>query len=738
MLQAQPATEAGMIAAFRAQRHVARTQVREETGPLEAAQLCPPELRNAIASMRAAVTPASDAPEAAMALATEAAEVIGALTGDAQLAAAVLAQPLLGRAGVTPESLERLLGAGAARVAIDLQRLGEIGLSRDWEPQRGLDAHQAETVRKMLLAVVGDQRLVLARLAEALVRLRHARDLAVPERERLATEVRAIFAPLANRLGIWQLKWELEDLAFRYLEPEEYKHLAAALNEKRADRERYIEDFCASLRQGLDTAGVAAEVYGRPKHIFSIYKKMLRKHLPFDQIFDVRAVRIVVASVGDCYAALSVVHGDWQYIPAEFDDYIATPKDNHYRSIHTAVVGPEERSIEIQIRTREMHEHAELGIAAHWQYKEGGSHDVEYQRKIEAVRRLLHPGEQPLDEPDVLESLRGQIFADHIYALTPKGEVVELPRGGTPLDFAYQVHSNLGHRCRGAKVNGRIVPLTYSLSNGEVVDIIAGKHPAPSRDWLAPELGYLASSRSRTKVRAWFRRQDAGDNRSAGHSIAEREMARAGADDSLLPALIAELRAQDADEFYQLLGEGEITATQLSQALIRLVRPATPELPARKVRPTPTSRRNPVDIEGVGDLPITLASCCAPLRPQPIVGYITVGRGVTIHRAECRNFGRMRAEKPERMLQVEWSSGEQDLMEVELVVFAYDRRGLVRDITDVVAQEHLSIEGMNTLTDEDRIARVAFRLGVANLEELENLIKRLRAVPNVSEVRRSR
>ena len=705
---------------------------------MEAAQLCPPELRNAIADMRAAVTPASDAPEAAIALATEAAEVIGALTGDAQLAAAVLAQPMLGRAGVTPESLERLLGAGAARVALDLQRLGEIGLSRDWAPERGLDAHQAETVRKMLLAVVGDQRLVLARLAEALVRLRHARDLPVPERERLATEVRAIFAPLANRLGIWQLKWELEDLAFRHLETEEYRELAAALNEKRADRERYIEEFCAQLRGGLATAGVTAEVYGRPKHIFSIYRKMLRKHLPFEQIFDVRAVRIVVASVAECYAALSVVHGDWQYIPAEFDDYIATPKDNHYRSIHTAVVGPEERSVEIQIRTREMHEHAELGIAAHWQYKEGSAHDAEYQRKIEAVRRLLHPGEQAQDDPDVLESLRGQIFADHIYALTPKGEVVELPRGGTPLDFAYQVHSNLGHRCRGAKVNGRIVPLTYNLSNGEVVDIIAGKHPAPSRDWLAPELGYLASTRSRTKVRAWFRRQDAGDNRAAGRSIAEREMLRAGADAALLPELITQLRAPDADEFYQLLGEGEITATQLSQALLRLVRPATPDVPVRKPRSAATSPRNPVDIEGVGDLPITLAHCCAPLRPQPIVGYITMGRGVTIHRAECRNFARMRAEKPERMLQVEWSTGDQDLMEVELVVFAYDRRGLVRDITDVVAQEHLSIEGMNTLTDEDRIARVAFRLGVSDLEQLGNLVRRLQGVPNVSEVRRTR
>ncbi|MEJ0008870.1 MAG: TGS domain-containing protein [Steroidobacteraceae bacterium] len=479
-------------------------------------------------------------------------------------------------------------------------------------------------------------------------------------------------------------------------------------------------------------------MHGRPKHIFSIYRKMLRKHLPFEQIFDVRAVRIVVDSVADCYAALSVVHGNWQYIPAEFDDYIATPKDNHYRSIHTAVVGPEERSVEIQIRTREMHEHAELGIAAHWQYKEGSAHDVEYQRKIEAVRRLLHPGEQPADEPDVLESLRGQIFADHIYALTPKGEVVELPRGGTPLDFAYQVHSNLGHRCRGAKVNGRIVPLTYHLSNGEVVDIIAGKHPAPSRDWLAPELGYLASTRSRTKVRAWFRRQDAGDNRNAGRSIAEREMVRAGADDALLPELITQLRGHDEDEFYQLLGEGEITATQLAQALIRLVRPATPELPVRRVRPAAPSGAIRSISKGVGDLPITLASCCAPLRPQPIVGYITVGRGVTIHRNDCRNFARMRGEKPERLLQVEWSSAGETLIEIELVVFAYDRRGLVRDITDVVAQEHLSIEGMNTLTDEDRIARVAFRLGVGNLEQLGKLIRRLQSVPNVSEVRRTR
>ena len=705
---------------------------------METAQLCPPELRSAIADTRAALEPASDAAPEALARAAETGEVIGALTADRTLASAVLAQPLIGRPGITQESLGRIVGEDAARLALELHRLADVGLARGWAPEQGLDPNQAEVVRKMLLAVVGDQRLVLARLAEVLVRLRHARELAAPERERLATEVRALFAPLANRLGISQIKWELEDLSFRYLQPEDYKRLATALNEKRADRERYIETLCARLRADLAAAGVAAEVYGRPKHIYSIYRKMLRKHLGFEQIFDVRAVRIVVESVAECYAALSVVHSAWEYIPAEFDDYIATPKDNHYRSIHTAVTGPEGRTVEIQIRTREMHEHAELGIASHWQYKEGGAHATEYARKIEAVRRLLS-GEHGGAEGDLLESLRGQIFSEHIYALTPKGEVVELPRHGTPLDFAYHVHSNLGHRCRGAKVNGRIVPLTYQLANGEVVEIIAGKHPAPSRDWLAPELGYLASSRSRTKVRAWFRQQDAGDNRVAGRSIAERELMRAGTTAEVLPQIAQELRARDLDEFYQLLGEGEITATQLAHALLRLAR-GDEEPEPRRPRPRPATggkRQTPVEIEGVGDLPITLASCCAPIRPQAIVGYISVGRGVTIHRADCRNFARMREEKPERMLQVEWSSGDA-FLDVEILVIAYDRRGLVRDITDVVAQEHLSIEGMNTDTDSDRIARFAIRLAISDLDQLSKLVKKLLMVPNVSEVRRTR
>jgi GTP pyrophosphokinase len=564
-------------------------------------------------------------------------------------------------------------------------------LPRDWSPARGLDARQAETLRKMLLAVVSDPRLVLARLAEHLVSLRHAREISPEERERRAVEARAIFAPLANRLGVWQLKWELEDLAFRYLEPEEYRRIAAALNERRADRERYILHLCERLRAELAKAGIHAEVYGRPKHMYSIYRKMVRKHLAFEQLFDVRAVRVVVDTIPDCYAALGVVHGSWPYIQGEFDDYIATPKDNFYRSIHTAVMGPESKSVEVQIRTREMHEHAELGVAAHWTYKEGGPRDAQYQRKIEWVRRLLEPHDNV--EADFVDQVRTELFEDRVYAITPKGEVVDLPRGSTPLDFAYHVHTSLGHRCRGAKVNGRIVPLTYALSNGEIVEIITGKHEAPSRDWMVPESNYLVSARNRAKVRAWFR---------------DREEVETTASPTPLPT------------------------------------PPPPEPSIRQhARPGPASTRrgsSPVEIEGVGDLPVTLARCCAPLRPQPIAGYVTVGRGVTVHRSNCPSLLRMRATKPERVLHVEWAQTNGSTSpSVELSVTAYDRSGLVRDITDVLAFERLSIEAMTTTTDRGAgTAHVLVTVAVTDLEQLTRVLKRLTAVSNVIHARRLR
>jgi GTP pyrophosphokinase len=577
---------------------------------VETVLTCPPPIRESIARATAAIDIATVGAPVSIVLGAEAAQIVGALTGAEDLACAVLIRPALGHAGLSVEKLSRLVSPAAARTASDLQDLGELGLPRNWSAAQGLDARQAETVRKMLLAVVSDPRLVLARLAEHLVQVRHARDLGLLERERLALEARAVFAPLASRLGVWQIKWELEDLAFRHLEGAEYRRVATALKERRADREHYILQLCTLLRAELKAAGIAAEVYGRPKHIYSIYRKMRAKRIAFEQLFDVRAVRIIVASVPDCYAALSIVHGLWRYVPDEFDDYIATPKENLYRSIHTAVIGPQQMSVEIQIRTQQMHEHAELGVAAHWQYKEGGPRNVSYERKIEWVRRLLAPAQAADASRDFLENMRGELFSDRVYALTPKGEVIDLPRAATPLDFAYHVHTGLGHRCRGAKVNGRIVPLNYALKNGEIVEIIVGKDPAPSRDWLATD-GYLASARSRAKVRAWFRRLEVG---AASNPSAP------------LPA---------------------------AAAAARTIQP-----PAARVAPR---ARGGIEIEGVGDLPATLARCCGPTRPEAITGYVTLARGVTIHRRDCASFLRMRALRAERVLSVSWTAEPESL-----------------------------------------------------------------------------
>ncbi|HET9107459.1 MAG TPA: bifunctional (p)ppGpp synthetase/guanosine-3',5'-bis(diphosphate) 3'-pyrophosphohydrolase [Steroidobacteraceae bacterium] len=695
---------------------------------METRQLCPPELIDSIATTRRGIEELAALAPGTLAAAAEAAELLGALTSDPDLANAVLLKAAIAAAGPAasaeagPEprrAAERLAaaaGRAAADTAVALLKLGDLGLPRHWSPAQGLDARQAETLRKMLLAVVSDPRLILARLAEQLVALRHARDLPLDaagnaERERLAAETRAVFAPLASRLGVWQLKWELEDLAFRYLEPEEYRRIAGALNERRADRERYIEELCERLRTELQAAGVRAEVNGRPKHMYSIYRKMQRKQLAFDQLFDVRAVRIIVETIRDCYAALGVVHGLWTYIPGEFDDYIATPKGNFYRSIHTAVIGPQGKSVEVQIRTREMHEHAELGVAAHWTYKEGVAPDTQYQRKIEWVRRLLEPSAPEgghaesgaESDREFLEQVSSELFEDRVYALTPKGEVVDLPRGATPLDFAYSVHTSLGHRCRGAKVNGRIVPLTYALSNGEIVDIITGKQDAPSRDWLAPEEGFLVSPRNRGKVRAWFRKHDAAAAPLA-HEPGGTEAAGTAPQPGPVPLTVHGGRAPG------------------------------PRVP----RGRSALRASPVEVEGVGDLPTTLARCCAPLPPQPITGYVTVGRGVTIHRSNCPSLARMREVRPERALQVEWSSAQDRTLTAEIAITAYDRRGLVRDLTDVLALERLSIEAMTTVTDRKTgTAHVRVTVPVSSLDQLARVLHRLGGVPNVIQARRA-
>ena len=701
---------------------------------METATPAPPEIAAQLDAARAALAELG-ADQAGLEAGFAAAQAVAALTLDANLAAGTMLHRAR-LAGLSRESpqVEKRLGANSLRVAEQLERLGELHQPAGWSASQGLNAQQAEILRNMLLAVAADPRLVVAHLAEQLVQLREARELPAPERRRLALETREILAPLANRLGVWSLKWELEDLSFRYLEPEDYHRIAHALAERRVDRERYIERVCALLQRELRKAGVAAAVvYGRPKHIYSIWRKMQRKQLAFEQLFDVRAVRIVVESIEDCYAALGVVHALWHYIPDEFDDYIATPKDNEYRSIHTAVIGPDDKSLEVQIRSRDMDQYAELGVAAHWRYKEGGARDVGYERKIEWIRRVLDPAQSSQFEGDLIERAKAELFADRIYAMTPRGDLVDLPRGATALDFAYQVHTGLGHRCRGAKVDGRIVPLNQPLTSGGVVEIITGKQAAPSRDWLSPELGFLASPKSRAKLRAWFRRVDESRHRALGRETLERELARVGGGPELIATLVRELRAESADDLQRQIGEGDVSASALSQALSRLRAAAPAPLTAAR---TPTTRasapRSPVEVEGVGDLPTTIARCCGPVPPEPIAGYVTLGRGVTIHRARCPNLLRMQTVNPKRVLRVEWNLDTDSLLPVRIRVEALDRRGLLRDVSDVMALERLSIDGVNSDTDpNDRIATIVMRTAVRDSEQLGRVLQRLSAVPNV-------
>lgn len=667
------------------------------------------------------------------------ASIVAALTDDEDIRQGAALYPLLDAGCVAHEHLAERFGAAPARIASELLRFGSIGAVGARSSGSHLSGQQAEALRKMLLAIVTDPRLVLIKLAAQLHSLRESKDAPQAERERIARETREIYAPLANRLGVWQLKWELEDLSFRYFDPENYKRVAGWLASKRVDRERYIAEVIEQIGKELAKANIAAEVAGRPKHIFSIWRKMQKKGLSFEQLYDIRAVRIIVASIADCYAALGIVHGLWPYIPGEFDDYIATPKDNLYRSLHTAVIGPGKQPLEIQIRTREMHDHAELGVAAHWRYKEGVKANPAYEQKIVWLRQILEPTDRDdrESEDDFLERVRSEIFEDRVYALTPRGEVVELPKGATPLDFAYHVHTDLGHRCRGAKVNGRMVPLNHPLANGDQVEIITGKQLNPSRDWLVPSLGYLVSQRNRSKVRSWFRRQDEEQNRLQGKQIIERELQRLAIHSVTLEELVQEFKLEKSEQLYLAVGEGEITIAQITGAVQRRARPQ--ELPSPVVRRPAIATKDTagITIEGVGDLLSHFARCCGPVPPEPVAGYITLGRGVSIHRQECLNFKRLADTAPERVIAVEWGTNEDQSFPVDVNVRAFDRRGLVRDITAVLADSKINIHAMNTTTHEaDGIADMNLKITVRDLQELSRVLARIQGLPNIVSARR--
>lgn len=650
------------------------------------------------------------------------------------LKAAVLLYPLV-RAGIASEQL--LQDNGLADLLPHLEglvALGQFSLPADWQPGEALSTPQSDALRKMLLAVVADPRLVLVRVGEQLLKLREAKNKP-DEQQRIALETREIYAPLASRLGVWQLKWELEDLAFRFLEPDTYRRIAKLINEKRTERERFIASIQATLEKELKAAAIDAEVTGRPKHIYSIWRKMQRKDLALEQIFDVRAVRVFVKDVAQCYAALGVVHQLWPYLPGEFDDYVANPKKNQYQSLHTAVIGPDGKTLEIQIRTYDMHQHAELGIAAHWRYKEGSAATGAFDRKIRFLRHMLEPSDR---DSDLLEQIRDDVFEDRVYAVTPRGDVVDLPAKATPLDFAYHVHTQVGHRCRGAKVNGRIVPLTYQIRNGDSVEIITGSKIQPSRDWLSPQLGYLAATRSRTKVRNWFRQQDREQNLRQGRDIVDRELTRIGAKDIALDTLADSLRQPDSDTLCIALGAGDLTSAAVATAVQNLRKESSPEVfRPRRHTPQKAGASEQVAVSGVGDLLSSFARCCRPVPPEAITGYITLTRGVSIHRQDCGNLLGLGRRHPERIIEVDWGDSSGAYYPVELIIRAYDRQGLLRDISNVLSDESVSIDSVQTNSDKKSMQAVMrLSASVTDLPTLSRVIGRLEQLSNVTSVQR--
>ena len=701
-----------------------------------AAAALPPALRQALAGALASPG-AADAPRDAISVVADTLDTLAALSADGEVIAAAIVSALPG--------VQAALGTSLAKTYPGVADLvdGQAAAAQVWalhaEQARGANT---EGLRRLLLAIVRDLRVVPILLARQLARMRDAASRPEAERIALARLTRDIHAPLANRLGIWQLKWELEDLAFRHLQPDTYKQIAAQLDDKRTGRERYIAAVIAALRQALEEHGIRADISGRPKHIYSIWRKMQRKQVSFDELYDLRAVRIAVDDVAACYAALGIVHALWVPIPSEFDDYIARPKANDYRSLHTAVVGPEGRTLEVQIRTHEMHAQAELGVAAHWRYKEGGG-DKAFDRKIAWMRRLLDGAAEGASGDSALAGdLDAELVEDRVYALTPKGEVVDLPRGGTVLDFAYHVHTMVGHRTRGAKVNGRIVPLNHALRSGDRVEILTAKAAEPRRDWLMPANAFLASGRSRDKVRAWFHKLDRARNLQAGRELLEKELKRLGLHHADLTGVAKKFHADSIDDLYIQVALGDVGPHQVGRALHEEQRaatqPAAPTLPVRRTpKRAPLPSKSKFTVQGVGNLLVQLARCCQPVPGEPIAGYLTRGRGVTVHRANCASFMRMAASNPPRVLPVEWGQAGGGY-EVDVQITGIDRKWLLKDITTLIAQEDANVLDINSQNSRSSgRVHLRLRLKVADFGQLSTLLGKLDALPGVEEARRS-
>ncbi|MDC7827527.1 MULTISPECIES: GTP diphosphokinase [Pseudomonadaceae] len=676
----------------------------------------------------------------------EIAEILADLKLDQDSLVAAVIYRAVREGKTTLKVVQEKFGAVVAKLIEGVLRMAAI--SNSINPRESVvvgSQTQVENLRKMLVAMVDDVRVALIKLAERTCAIRAVKHADDEKRLRVAREVFDIYAPLAHRLGIGHIKWELEDISFRYLEPEQYKQIAKLLHERRLDREQYINDVMKQLRDELSATGIKADISGRAKHIYSIWRKMQRKGLQFSQIYDVRAVRVLVPEVRDCYTALGIVHTLWRHIPKEFDDYIANPKENGYRSLHTAVIGPDGKVLEVQIRTNAMHEEAELGVCAHWKYKgtdaKGGSDH--YEEKMAWLRQVLEWHEELGDIGGLAEQLKVDIEPDRVYVFTPDGHAIDLPKGATPLDFAYRVHTQIGHNCRGAKINGRIVPLTYSLHTGEQVEIITSKNGAPSRDWLNPNLGYITTSRARAKIVHWFKLQDREQNVAAGKAMLERDLSRLALAAVDFAKLAEKCNLKTVEDMYAALGAGDL---RLAHAVNLAQQQVEPErgneqlelIPRRASAPRP-GKRGDIQIQGVGNLLTQMAGCCQPLPGDPIVGYITVGRGVSIHRQDCASVLQLEGREPERIIQVSWGPVPVQTYPVDIVIKAYDRSGLLRDVTQVLLNERINVLAVNTRSNkEDNTASMQLTIEIPGLDALSRLLARISQLPNIIEARRNR
>ncbi|WP_111977057.1 GTP diphosphokinase [Algibacillus agarilyticus] len=675
--------------------------------------------------------------------AREMAEILATLNMDADTFMAAMLLPFWNKKRVSPAALESEFGLDVLKLILAVDKMAAIRYLQT-NVVSHVNTEQLDNVRRMLLAMVEDVRAIVIKLAACIIELRSVKNADEETRVLTAKEASNIYAPLANRLGIGQLKWEIEDYGFRYLHPVTYKRIAKMLHEKRTDREEYIDEFVATLQNKLNSLNIEGEVIGRPKHIYSIWKKMQKKDLPFERVYDVRAVRVLVNTLPECYAALGVVHTTWSAIHKEFDDYIATPKSNGYQSIHTVVVGPEGKPVEIQIRTHQMHQDAELGVAAHWRYKEGsatGKQDS-YQEKINWLRKLLQWQEDVSGDDNLVDELRSQVFEDRVYVFTPKGQVIDLPQGSTPLDFAYYIHSNVGHCCIGAKVFGKIVPFTYTLNSGDQIEILTSKDANPSRDWLNPNLGYIKSSRARSKVHHWFKLQDKDKNYAAGIEILELELARSDLSiDDIQPA-IDRFNVNSVEDLAAAIGGGDIRASQVVNTIESKKKRDKNDIDPRTFNRS--SHSNVTDkadsaivVQGVGNLMSYLAKCCQPLPGDYICGYITQGNGISVHREDCDQLESMLSQHPERQVDVAWGNTVQAGYRVSILVIANDRNGLLRDVTTLMVNEKISVHAINSSTnDKNNEAKITLDIDVNDLDKLGRILNRLEQVEDVVNAKR--